>query len=470
MERFGYDYGNWKAAVVSFNGRSCSAEIAEPNKQVCLYSKEVLAINAGHKATFKDVTSINSSTFQVREREYLVVCSHCETCYKNEQEHWVENLPWTLQEKEEIKDIRLLRYVLASRRNHKGFGDFSKHERYGAGGKPFQIMLVYHASMRQHYETVRGSIWSIGVVYNLYHDTLIGVFDGLLPKEDKWRLKDSFENNPGMLGHPLSILCAALDVQVTFAMEGAAKIHDDLYDLEVSFGLVRAHINISASRPWDKSEEGSQTQIEWSAKLHNHTLFLRKQINLLGRFQKFLIEVNIDLGTIAKDDQSLVAYERLGTDSQEQKIVFCLLNNLGNVIHNLEDNMDFALKRIEVCSFYITTFMSYNGTKVSSYNSSLATSIAVITMIFLPATAVATFFSMAMINADGNGTVAPSPSFWVYFAVVIPLTSVILLGWYLWVKIRPSFWSQEQKKPEKQPGKKPENPPEKEHVPQMMGV
>ncbi|MCJ1244566.1 hypothetical protein MMC30_001764 [Trapelia coarctata] len=459
-EQFGYGFEGWNDAVSKSDWRSCSAKIAKYNKQECLYSKEVLAIEDGHKPTFQNVTSINSRTFHARPGEYLVVCSYCTTCFKTEKEHWVVHLPWTIQEQEEIKRIRLLRYVLASRRNHNGFGNFSKHERYGARGKPSQIMLVYHPSMRQYYKTWRGSIWSVGVVYDLHRDTLVGVFDGLLPREDKVRLEDSFEDNSGMLRHPLSILCAALDVQVTFAVEAAVIIHGQLYSLEVCFGLVRGHDDSSESGPWGMSEEDFRTRIKRSAKLHNHTLYLRKQINLLGRFQEFLIEVNSYLSELAKVDASLPAQDILIEKSRENRTILDLLTNLSNVIHNMEDNMDFALKRIEVCSFYITTFMSYKETKDSSYNSSLATSIALITMIFLPATAVATFFSMGIINADGNGTLAPSPSFWVYNAMVIPLTAVILLGWYLWVKIRPNIGNQVQKKPEE--------PPEKEYIYQRM--
>ncbi len=462
MEQFGYGFEKWNDAVVSkSDGRSCSARAARYNKQVCcLYSKEILVIKDGHKPIFQNITGINSRTFYANPGECLIVCSYCITCFKAEQEHWVVHLPWTVQEQEEIKRIKLLRYVLASRRNHKGFGDFSKHEQYDASGKLSQIMLVYHPSMRPYYKTWRGSIWSIGVVYDLHRDTLVGVFDGLLPRVDRVRLEDSFEDNIGMLRHPLSILYAALDVQVTFATEAVAEIHLHLYRLEVCFGLIRRPNGDSENGPWSMSEGDFKTHIKRSAKLHNHTLYLRKQINLLRSFQEFLVEVNSNLGGLAESDPSLPAQNILVKESQEHRTILDLLKNLRNQIRNMEDNMDFALKRIEVCSFYITTFMSYKETKDSSYNSSLATSIALITMIFLPATAVATFFSMGIINADGNGTIAPSPNFWVYFAVVVPLTAVILLGWYLWVKVRPNIKSQEQKKPEE--------PPEKEYIYQRV--
>ena len=61
--------------------------------------------------------------------------------------------------------------------------------------------------------------------------------------------------------------------------------------------------------------------------------------------------------------------------------------------------------------------------------------IAIMTMIFLPTTAVATFFSMTMFNwsAEG-GSHLETKWLWVFFAVAVPLTALTLLGWYLWAR------------------------------------
>lgn len=59
--------------------------------------------------------------------------------------------------------------------------------------------------------------------------------------------------------------------------------------------------------------------------------------------------------------------------------------------------------------------------------------IAIITMIFLPATAVATFFSMAMFNWNsGNGGGLASHWLWIYFVVTIPLTGLVMAAWWRW--------------------------------------
>lgn len=61
--------------------------------------------------------------------------------------------------------------------------------------------------------------------------------------------------------------------------------------------------------------------------------------------------------------------------------------------------------------------------------------IAVMTMVFLPSTAVASFFSMQMFNwsADDSGDVV-SRWLWVFFVVALPLTGIVVGLWWVWVK------------------------------------
>jgi len=85
--------------------------------------------------------------------------------------------------------------------------------------------------------------------------------------------------------------------------------------------------------------------------------------------------------------------------------------------------------------------------------------IAVLTLTFLPGTAVAvsnshhryesdsitdssqSFFSMTMFQWPYNGNKIASPYLWVYFAVTIPLTALVYVAWVWWFK-----FSQKQSK------------------------
>jgi len=59
--------------------------------------------------------------------------------------------------------------------------------------------------------------------------------------------------------------------------------------------------------------------------------------------------------------------------------------------------------------------------------------IAVLTLIFLPATALASIFGMSMFDwkaQDGKDIV--SQHFWIYLVVALPLTLAVLAAWILW--------------------------------------
>lgn len=63
--------------------------------------------------------------------------------------------------------------------------------------------------------------------------------------------------------------------------------------------------------------------------------------------------------------------------------------------------------------------------------------IAILTMIFLPGTAVASFFSMTMFQWDADaGSALVSSWLWLYFVVATPLTLAVVGAWYYWMRRR----------------------------------
>ena len=57
--------------------------------------------------------------------------------------------------------------------------------------------------------------------------------------------------------------------------------------------------------------------------------------------------------------------------------------------------------------------------------------IAALTMIFLPATAVSSFFGMAFFNGQGGGFTVTS-DWWLFLVSTIPITAVLFLVWLNW--------------------------------------
>jgi Mg2+ and Co2+ transporter CorA len=55
--------------------------------------------------------------------------------------------------------------------------------------------------------------------------------------------------------------------------------------------------------------------------------------------------------------------------------------------------------------------------------------LSVLTILFLPGAFVATVFSTDMFKfQEGNQEI------WIYFAIVVPLTALLMVGWILWLK------------------------------------
>lgn len=65
--------------------------------------------------------------------------------------------------------------------------------------------------------------------------------------------------------------------------------------------------------------------------------------------------------------------------------------------------------------------------------------LAAVTMIFLPGTFVATLFSMPLFDWDKaapNTTGMVSDRFWIYWVVTIPLTSLTIILWAVWIRMQ----------------------------------
>ncbi|KAJ9614554.1 hypothetical protein H2200_002691 [Cladophialophora chaetospira] len=72
-----------------------------------------------------------------------------------------------------------------------------------------------------------------------------------------------------------------------------------------------------------------------------------------------------------------------------------------------------------------------------------------ITALFLPRSYISSLFSMDMFNwmasaAENEGRVV-STRFWIYWAVTVPLTTTVMMGWYVWYRTADAAWRKEAK-------------------------
>jgi hypothetical protein len=71
--------------------------------------------------------------------------------------------------------------------------------------------------------------------------------------------------------------------------------------------------------------------------------------------------------------------------------------------------------------------------------------ISLIGAVFLPGAYLASVFSMTFFNFQNTGTDQPAvaKSFWIYWAVDVPVTILIVAGWYVWEKRREAKYDRE---------------------------
>jgi hypothetical protein len=69
--------------------------------------------------------------------------------------------------------------------------------------------------------------------------------------------------------------------------------------------------------------------------------------------------------------------------------------------------------------------------------------------VFLPGAYIASVFSMTFFNFQNSGTAVVSTQFWIYWAVDIPITILIVGVWYVWEKMREARYSREDEDLEK---------------------
>ncbi|KAF7899536.1 hypothetical protein EAF00_003872 [Botryotinia globosa] len=82
----------------------------------------------------------------------------------------------------------------------------------------------------------------------------------------------------------------------------------------------------------------------------------------------------------------------------------------------------------------------------SKRDSSAMKTIAMLGILFLPGTFVASILSTTFFDFqnESNLSTAVSPSFWIYWVITVPVKLIILVLWYLWEKKRDGSFVRER--------------------------
>lgn len=152
---------------------------------------------------------------------------------------------------------------------------------------------------------------------------------------------------------------------------------------------------------------------------------------MIGQHEQFFKERPLE------SDLPTVVFNQTGRHLDFQSKLFKSLKSrsqaLGDRLHN---EINLAFNTVAQHDSGITVRIG----KAAQNDSAAVKTIALLTLIFLPGTFIATVFGMGFFNfsqADNTQLLqwSVSKDIWVYWAITIPVTGVTVLGWLLWQQI-----------------------------------
>lgn len=177
--------------------------------------------------------------------------------------------------------------------------------------------------------------------------------------------------------------------------------------------------------------------------------FVQTEIAIVGNCARFSIECGKWLCSLLQNEHGMGS-EAGGTQTRsaaseavEQETRFVLRramtaqSQLQHLHERAQSQGTFLLNRMAHDEASATAAIAAD----SKRDSTAVKIIAILTMVFLPGTFVATFFSMDMFNWNANGdgsssgdqgSIQVSSYIWVYWVVTLPLTILVMGCWILW--------------------------------------
>jgi len=115
------------------------------------------------------------------------------------------------------------------------------------------------------------------------------------------------------------------------------------------------------------------------------------------------------------------------------------LETLPQRIDNCRATISSLMQRQNERLNFELTEASHRIAEATLADSESMKTIAILTMVLLPGTAVASLFSMNMFNwRAGEGEQIASRWIWVYFVIAVPLTGLTLAAWWMWTRNKSS--------------------------------
>ncbi|MCJ1381361.1 hypothetical protein MMC17_004471 [Xylographa soralifera] len=178
-----------------------------------------------------------------------------------------------------------------------------------------------------------------------------------------------------------------------------------------------------------KGQERTQKMIE--DEVENELVQTKKDIQLIIETKDKVVQEMVDSKNVDRDrrlEPQIEGYllhmnSILGADDQRRQRLLSRMtvtfNRLYSIIQQRHQQQDVKFSQAISLS--------------AQHDNSVMKSISLLSMIFLPATAIATIFGMPPFFAVTNDILTVSPSFVVYWEFTLPITVLVIVLWRLWL-------------------------------------
>ncbi|ESZ98006.1 hypothetical protein SBOR_1619 [Sclerotinia borealis F-4128] len=222
--------------------------------------------------------------------------------------------------------------------------------------------------------------------------------------------------------------------------EKEGYVREGVIDLDaINRDLVECHSQVLWKRP--KAYLQILQQLEKAMKMLDERLPEERkdetmralQASMLARFDFYRVKLQ------AIESYAFTTLQRLDIQRSAVRSPISLIpakltkkNQLYNIIAQKESKLNFQMAKEQ-----------RQLAHAAKRDSSTMKTISLLSAIFFPGVYLASVFSMTFFNFQNDGTPAVSKSFWLYWAVTIPCTMIIVGWWYVWEKKRERRYSLE---------------------------
>ncbi|KAK2028983.1 hypothetical protein LX32DRAFT_682801 [Colletotrichum zoysiae] len=247
--------------------------------------------------------------------------------------------------------------------------------------------------------------------------------------------------------HPLFLPTVLVREHLSRAEAFKSHLAPKVTDIEMALGVTK-----SARLVGSEIDASVQHMIRDDGERLRITAFLNTTatdvVNMLGilewdlQYVKFLGRVNGDLGALhgrippAADAELRSIVEYLEFEA------LSIVSFVGAMKTRLDLQLNVLYNFIAQAGNNLNMKIAANA----GLDSTAMKTLAVVTMIFLPPTFIATLFSMSMFDWQGSSSTAGDadrtvvPEFWVYWAVSVPLTLAVVAGWRVWWHFQKGYY------------------------------